>query len=99
MRAEVEFVSNYERITNYECQKLYTQGGVAYGSVRNKVKTINLAVSKVRQFLHKKPSYPNFAPATRTFKTMKAFARFKNEILWMHLADIDKLVKGNNDVK
>ena len=30
---------------------------------------------------------------------MKAFARFKNEILCMHLAYVDKLDKDNNGVK
>ena len=66
-----------------ECQKLqklYTQGGAAYGSVRNLVKASNLSVSKVRQFLHSKPSYTKITLATRNFKRMKAFARFKNEI-------------------
>ena len=63
------------------------------------MKTSNLSVSKVRQFLHSKPSYTNFTPATRKFKRMKAFARFKNEIWWMDLAYVDKLAKENNGVK
>ena len=79
-------------------QRLYTQGGAAYGSVRNLVKASNLSVSKMRQFLHSKPSYTKFTLATRKFKRMKAFARFKNEIWCMDLADVDKLAKDNNDV-
>ena len=59
-------------------QKLYTQGGAAYGSVHNLVKASNLSVSKVRHFLHSKPSSTKFTLATREFKRMKAFARLKN---------------------
>ena len=82
-----------------ELQRLYTQGGAAYGSVRNLVKTSNLSVSKVRQFLHSKPSYTKFTLATRKFKRMKAFARFKNECWCMDLAYVDKLAKDKNGVK
>ena len=80
-------------------QRLYTQGGAAYGSLRNLVKASNLSVSKVRQFLHSKHSYTKFTLATRKFKRMKAFARFKNEIWCMDLAYVDKLAKDNNGVK
>ena len=80
-------------------QRLYTQGGSAYGSVRKLVKTTNLSVSKIRQFLHSKPSYTNFTLATREFKRMKAFARFKKEIWCMDLAYVDKLARDNNGVK
>ena len=80
-------------------QRLYTQDGTAYGSVRNLVKASNLSVSKTRQFLHSKPSYTKLTLATRTFKRMKAFARFKSEILCMDLAHVDKLAKDNNGVK
>ena len=76
-----------------------THGGAAYGSVRNLVKASNLSVSKVRQFLHSKPSYTKFTLATRKFKRMKAFARLKNEIWCMYLAYVDKLAKDNNGVK
>ena len=61
-------------------QRFYTQGGAVYGSVRNLVKASNLSVSKVRQFLHSKPSYTKIISATRKFKRMKAFARFETEI-------------------
>ena len=36
--------------------------------------------------------------ATRKFKRMRAFARFKNEIWCMDLAYVDKLAKENNGV-
>ena len=80
-------------------QRLYTQGGAAYGSVRNLVKASSLSVSKVRHFLHSKPSYTKFALATRKFKRMKAFDRFKNEIGCIDLAYVDKLAIDNNGVK
>ena len=95
-REEAGSLSKSER---QKLQRLYTQGGAAYGSVRNLVKAINLSVSKVRQFLHSKPSYTKFTLATRKLKQMKAFARFKNEIWCMDLAYIDKLAEDNNGVK
>ena len=90
---EAGSLSKYEQ---QKLQRLYTQGAAAYGSVRNLVKASNLPVSKVRQFLHSKPSYTKFTLATRKFKRMKAFARFKNEIWCMNLAYVDKLAKDNN---
>ena len=80
-------------------QTLYTQGGAVYGPMGNLVKTSNLSVSKVRQFLHSKPSYTKYTVATGKFKRMKAFARFKNEIWCMNMAYVDKLAKDNNGVK
>ena len=80
-------------------QRLYTQGGAAYGSVRNLVKVSNLSVSKVRLFLHSKLSYTKFTLATRKFKQMKAFARFKIEIWCMDLAYGEKLAQDNNGLK
>ena len=62
------------------------------------MKASNLSVSKVRQFLHSKPSYTKFTLATRKFKRMKAFARFNTEIWCMDLAYVDKLAKDNNGV-
>ena len=84
-----------------ERQKLQrlAQGGAAYGSMRNLVKASNLSVSKVRQFLHLKPSNTKFTLATRKFKRMKAIARFKNEIWCMYLAYVDKVAKDKNGVK
>ena len=95
-RKEAGSLSKCER---QRLQRLHTQGGATYGSVRNLVKASNLSVSKVRQFLHSKPYFTNFTLATRKFKRMKAFARFKNEIWCMDLAYVDKLAKDNNGVK
>ena len=67
--------------------------------MRNLVKASNLSVSKVRHFLHSKPSYTKFTLARRKFKQMKVFARLKNEIWCMDLAYVDKLAKDNNSVK
>ena len=80
-------------------QKLYTQGGAAFGSVRKLMKASNLSVSKVRQFLHSKPSYTKFTFATRKFKRMKAFGRFKNGIQGLGLAHVDNLAEYSNGVK
>ena len=80
-------------------QRLYTQGGAAYGSLHNLVKASNLSVAKVRQFLYSKRSYTKFTLARRKFKRMKAFARIKNEICCMDWAYVDKLAKDNNSVK
>ena len=80
-------------------QRLYTQSGAAYGSVRNIVKASSLPVSKFGEFLHSKPFYTKFNLATRKSKRIKAFDRFKNEICCMDLAYIDKLANYNNNVK
>ena len=95
-REEAGSDSNSER---QKLQRLYTQGGAAYGSVRNLVKASNLSVSKVRQFLDSKPSFTKFTPATRNFNRRMAFARFRNEICRVDLACVDKLAKDNNGVK
>ena len=95
-REEAVSLSKSER---QKLQRLYTQCGAAYGSVRNLVKASNLSVSKVRQFLHSKPSCTKFTLATRKSKRMKAFARFKIEVWCMDLAYVDKLAKDNNGVK
>ena len=60
-------------------QRLYTEGGAAYGSVRNLVKASNLLVSRVKHFLLSKSSNTKITLATRKFKRMMAFASFKNE--------------------
>ena len=94
-----EEAGSFSKSERQKLQKLYTQGGAAYGSVRNLVKVSKLSVSKVRQFLHSKPSYTKFTLATRKFKRMEAFARFKNETCCMELAYVDKLAKVYNGVK
>ena len=95
-REEAGSLSTSER---QKLQRLHTQGGAVYGSVRNLVQASNLSVSKVRQFLHSKSCFTKFTPATRKFKRKKAFAIFKNEIWRMDLACVDKLAKDNNGVK
>ena len=86
----------YER---QKLQRLYTQGGAAYGSIRILVMASNLPVSKVRQFLHSKPTYRKFTLATRNFNRMNVFEIFKNEFWSMDLAYVDKLANDNNGVK
>ena len=96
MREEAPSLSNSER---QKLQRLYTQGGAVDGSVRNLVQVSNLSVSKMRQFLHSKPSCTKLTLATRKFQRMKAFARFKNEKWCMDLAYVDTLAKDNTGVK
>ena len=89
---------SFSKTGRQKLQTLYTQGGAAYGSVRNLVKNSNLSVAKVRQFLHSKPSFTKFTLTTRKFKRMKAFARVKKEIWCMDLVYVVKLakdIKGN----
>ena len=95
-REEAGSLSESER---QKLQRLYTKRGGASPSVGNLVKASNLSVSKVRRFLHSKPSYTKSILATRKFKRMKAFARFKNEIWCLNLAYVDRLAKDNNSVK
>ena len=88
--------------TKYERQKLrrlYMQGAPAYGSLCNLSKGSRLPVSKFRQFLHSKDSYTKFTLASRKFKRMRAFTRFRNKISCMDLAYVDKLSQKNNGVK
>ena len=75
------------------------QGFAAYGSVRNLAKAAKLSSLEVREFLHSKTSYTRFTQATRKFKRIGAFSRFKTEIWCMDLAYVDKLSKDNNGVK
>ena len=95
-REETGSLSKSER---QKLQRLYTKGSAAYGSVHNLAKASNLPHSKVRQFLHSKTSYTRFTQATRKFKRMKAFARYKNEIWCMDLAFVDKLSRDNKGIK
>ena len=67
--------------------------------MRNLAKAAKRSPLKVREFLHSKTSYTRFTQATREFKRIRAFARFKNEIWCMDLAYVDKLAKDNNGVK
>ena len=98
-KLEREEAASLSKSELQKLQRLYTQGGAAYGSVRNLVKASSLSVWKVRQFLHSEPSYTKFTLATRKFRRMEAFARFKNEVWCMDVAYVDKLAKDNNGVK
>ena len=95
-KEELEPLPKSER---QKLRRLYTQGFAAYGSVRNLVKAAKISPSKVREFLHSKISYTRFTQATRKFKRMRAFARFKDEIWCMDLAYVDILAKDKNGVK
>ena len=95
-REEVGSNSKFER---QKLRRLHTQFGAAYGSVRILVKASNLPVSKVRPFLHSKPSYTKFTLATRKFRRRKAFARFQIEISCMDLAYVDRIANDNNGFK
>ena len=94
-KEEAGSLSKYER---QKLQRLYTQGA-AYGSVRNLAKDSRLPVSKVRQFLNSKDSYTQFTLATRNFKRIGAFARFRVEFWCIDLAYVDKLAREKNGVK
>ena len=93
LKPKCEEAGSFSKFERRKLQKVYTQVGAAYGSVRNLVNASNLKVSKVRQFLLSKPSFTKFTLATPKFKRMKTFARFKNEICCMDVAHVDKLVK------
>ena len=98
-RVKKEGLGSLSKSERQKLQRLYTQGFVAYGSVRNLAKAAKLSLSKVKEFLHSKTSYTRFTQATRKFKRMRAFARFKNEIWCMDIAYVDKLAKDNNGVR
>ena len=97
-KLKIEKAGSLSKSERQKLQRLYGKDAAAYGSVRNLVKASNLSVSKVRRFLHSKPSYTNISFATRKFKRMRALARFKNEIWCMDLAYVDKIAKDNNGV-
>ena len=98
-RVKKEGLGSLSKSERQKLQRLYTQGFAAYGSVRNLAKAAKLSPLKVREFLPSKTSYTRFTQATRKFKRMRAFARFKNEIWCMDLAYFDKLAKDINGVK
>ena len=53
----------------------------------------------MRQCLHSKAFKTRFTLATRKFKRMRAFAKFRNEISCIHLAYVDEVAKKNNGLK
>ena len=98
-RVKKKGLGSLSKSERQKLQRLYTQGFAAYGTVRNLAKAAKLSPLKVRQFLHSKTSYTRFTQATRKFKRMRAFARFKNEFWCMDPAYVDKLAKDNDGVK
>ena len=98
-RVKREGLGSLSKSERQKLQRLYTQGFAAYGSVRNLTKAAKLYPSKVREILHSKTSYTRFTQATRKFKRLRAFPRFKNEIWCLDLAYVDKLAKDNKGVK
>ena len=57
-REETGSLPKYE---NQTFRTLYTQGGAAYGSLRNLAKASNLPASKLRQILLSKTSFTIFS--------------------------------------
>ena len=98
-KVDKEGLGSPSKSEQQKLQRIYTQGFAAYGSVRNLAKVAKLSPSKVREFLHSKTSFTRFTQATRKFKRIRAFARFKNEFWCVYLAYVDKLAKDNNGVK
>ena len=98
-RVKKEGLGSLPKSERQKLQRLYTEGFAAYGFVRNLAKTTKLSPLKVREFLHSKTSYTRFSQATLKFKRKRAFERFKNEVLCMDLAYVDKLATDNNGVK
>ena len=86
------------RCEKQNLHKWYSEGSAAYGAVKNLTKASKLPVSKKQYFLLSKFSYRTIMQATRKFRRMRSFARFKNEIWCMYLAFVDKLAKYNNGV-
>ena len=97
-KQEIEETGSLSKSERRKLQRLYTHGPAAYGSVRNLAKATNLPVSTFRLFLHSKDSYTKIALATRKFRRMRAFARYKNEIWCIDLAFVDKLAKDNRGI-
>ena len=98
-RVKKEGLGSLSKSERQKLKRLYTQGFAAYGSLRNLVKAAKLSPLNVREVLHSKTSYTKFTQATRKFKRIRAFARFKNEIWCMYLVRVDKLAKDINGVK
>ena len=96
---KIEEAGSFSKYERQKVKRLFSQGVAAQGTVRNLAKSSRLPVSKVIQFLHSKASDTKFTLATRKFKRMRAFPRFKNEIGRMDPAYVDKLAKENNGVK
>ena len=97
-KLKIEEAGSFSKYERQKVQRLYKQGAAGYGSVQNLAKASRLPLSKVRDFLPSKVSYPKFTLAARKFRRMRAFARLRNESWCMDLAYVDKLAKENNGV-
>ena len=95
-KEEIRFLSRFEQ---HKLHHFYMQMFAASGLVCNLVKAAKLSPTKVIDFLHSKSSYTRFTQATRKFKRIRAFARFKLEIWCMDLAYGDKLAEHLIGVK
>ena len=74
------------------------QAGAACGSVRNLVEASNLPVTRVRQYMHSKPSITKSTFATLKFMRMETFDRFTNDNWFTDLAYVDELDKDKKGV-
>ena len=81
-KAKENEAGSLSKTERQKLQRLYTQDGATYESARNLVQASNLSVSKVRHFLRSEHSYTKVILATRKFKRMEAFARFKNDLVY-----------------
>ena len=86
-----EETGSFSKSERQKIPRLYSHSPAAYGSVRNLAKASKLPFSKVRHFLLSRDSCAKVTLATRKFRRMKAFARYKNEIWSMDLAYVDNL--------
>ena len=85
-RVKKEEFGSLSESERQKLQRHYTQGFAALGSVHNLEKAAKPSPSKVGELLHSKTSYTKFTQATRKFKRMGPFARFKDEIWCMNVA-------------
>ena len=93
---EFKSFSKYER---QKLQRLYTQCGAAYPSMRTLVKANNLPVSKGETVFAFSDFVRKLFLATHISEGLKAFALFENKIWCMNLAHVDKITENNNGVK
>ena len=98
-KAKIEEAGSFSKYERQKLQRLLMQGAAGYGSVQNLANPRGLPVSKVRDFSPSNVSYPKSTLAAQKFRRMRAFARLRNEIWCMDLANVDKLAKENNGVK
>ncbi len=80
-------------------EKLYANGGTAYGGILRLQEASGLSKSKVLSFLYSKPSYTKYRNVRKRFPRLKTIAFRINEIWSLDLAFVDKLAKYNKGVK